>query len=288
MRYKLSNGTIDVEIDSHGAEVKSVKKNGTEYMWCGDMKYWGRTSPVLFPFVGSLKDGKYKTDGKEYTMTSHGFARDMEFSLVSKNGNSAVFELKSSEETLAKYPFEFVLRISYTIQNSSLSIMWEVENPADKEMYFSIGAHPAFMCPVNGGKQSDYKLKFNSKGDIKYYLLEGAYVDKSRVYTLPLHDGYADITENMFDADALIVENGQADKISLCRPNGTEYVRVTTDAPLFGVWSPAKKNAPFICIEPWYGRCDSVDFDGDLSEREYTNTLEPGKTFNAEYSIEFM
>lgn len=288
MRYTLSNDSISVEIDSLGAELKSVRKNGTEYMWCGDSKYWGRTSPVLFPFVGSLKNGCFKTGGMEYSMGQHGFARDMEFSLVSENEASAVFELKSNEETLKKYPFEFVLNITYTLEGSMIKIGWEVKNPSESEIYFSIGAHPAFMCPIDGGKQSDYKFRFDTEKDIEYRLIKDSLLDKSRTYTLPVSGGYAEITPDIFDNDALIVEGEQASSISLCRPDGSEYVKVRTDAPLFGLWSPAGKGAPFICIEPWYGRCDALDFDGDLSEREYSTTLPAGESFEAEYTVEFV
>ncbi len=287
MIYTIKNKSLTVEIDRHGAEVKSVKKNGTEYMWCGDPKFWGRTSPVLFPFVGSVRNGKYKTGKREFAMGQHGFARDMEFDLVSKTDSSAVFSLRSDPETLVKYPFEFVLEITYTITENTLTVGWSVKNPDSGDMHFSIGAHPAFMCPVKDGKQTEYKLRFNADKDIEYYLLEGGLLDRSRRYQLKLKDGYADIVPGMFDRDALIIEGGQASEISLCYPDGRAYVTVRTAAPLFGLWSPAGKNAPFICIEPWYGRCDASDFDGELSEREYSNTLAAEGVFNAEYTVEF-
>ena len=287
MIYTIKNKSLTVKIDSHGAEVKSVKKNGTEYMWCGNPKFWGRTSPVLFPFVGSVRNGKYKTGNREYAMGQHGFARDMEFELVSQTDSSAVFSLRSDTETLAKYPFGFVLEITYKITENTLNVGWSVKNPDSGEMYFSIGAHPAFMCPVKDGKQTEYKLRFNTDKDIEYYLLDDGLLDRARKYQLELEDGYADIAPGMFDRDALIIEGGQASEISLCYPDGSAYVTVRTSAPLFGLWSPAGKNAPFICIEPWYGRCDASDFDGELSEREYSNTLAAGVVFNAEYTVEF-
>ncbi len=287
MRYIIKNDIMAVEVDSFGAELKSVIKDTTEFMWNGDAKYWGRTSPVLFPFVGGLKDGKYTLDNKEYPMGQHGFARDMEFSLTEQAEDRLVFTLLSNEETLKKYPFSFELEITYTIKGNTVTVAWKVKNTNDKKMSFSIGAHPAFMCPIKDGSQTDYKLKFDTEKDIEYYLLDGGLLDKTREYKLLLKDGYADITADMFDKDALIIEDKQARKISLCYPDGKEYVTVTTDAPLFGVWSPTKKNAPFICIEPWYGRCDAVDFDGDLFQREYANGLEAGEEFDAEYNIEF-
>ena len=288
MIYTLKNNNITVEIDSKGAEVKSVIRNGIEYMWCGDPIYWGRTSPVLFPFVGSVRNGKYKVDGKEYAMGQHGFARDMEFDFVAESNTSVKFSLCSNPETLEKYPFEFLLIITYTIKENNFTVSWHVDNTNDLDMCFSIGAHPAFKCPINGGNQTDYKLKFNTNKDIEYYLLDKGILDKSEKYVLPLHDGYADIKQGMFDRDALIVEEKQASEVSLCYPDGSAYVTVKTDAPLFGLWSPAGKNAPFICIEPWYGRCDATDFDGDLSEREYSNTISAGGKFDAEYSIDFI
>ncbi len=287
MRYTMQNHEISVEIDSHGGEVKSVRKDGAEYLWSGDPAYWGRTSPVLFPFVGSVRDGKYRIGEREYPMGQHGFARDMEFTLTEQTDDSMVFSLSSNQETMENYPFAFTLQISYTIEGNLLRVGWRVINEDKTPMSFSIGAHPAFLCPQKGGVQSDYKLRFDTGKDITYYLLEGSVVDKTKTYTLPISDGYGEILPGMFDRDALIVEGQQAKIISLCYPDGRAYVTVTTDAPLFGLWSPAKKDAPFICIEPWYGRCDAVGFDGDLFEREYTNILAPGKVFEAEYTVQF-
>ncbi len=154
MEYFLENDYLIVKINSLGAEVKSVlKKNGyKEYMWYGDSKYWGRTSPVLFPFVGSLKNKKYTYEGIDYPMGQHGFARDMEFELSERTSDSITFTLNSNEDTLKKYPFNFVLKISYILNKSELTVAWKVENPNDRNLYFSIGAHPAFLCPIHGEK----------------------------------------------------------------------------------------------------------------------------------------
>lgn len=287
MRYTIKNNTISVEVDSYGAEVKSVIKNGVEYMWNGDPAYWGRTSPVLFPFVGSVRDNKYKIGNDEYSMSQHGFARDMEFELIEQKDTRLTFSLSSNEDTLKSYPFEFVLKITYTITENILTVGWKVENPNGTTMYFSIGAHPAFACPLNNESQCDCKFKFNTSKDMEYLLPKDGLADKSKKYKLNICDGYAEIKQGMFDNDAFIIEGRQASEISLCHSDGKEYVTVKTDAPLFGLWSPAGKNAPFICIEPWYGRCDAVGFNGDLSEREYSNTLPSGEAFYAEYTIEF-
>lgn len=286
-RYVLENSEIRVEIDSHGAELKSLvkKSTGVEYMWCADEKYWARTSPVLFPFVGSVREGVYRTNGKDYTMGQHGFARDMEFTLIRQEKESIWFSLRSSEETQNKYPYSFVLYIGYELVGRQVRVLWKVENISTSAMYFSIGGHPAFNCPLNASeKQTDYYLKFDSTEKIEGRLLEGGLLCK-KVKELEVDNGYYQITDTMFDDDALIIEGKQASEVSLCRPDKTPYLTVVFDAPLFGLWSPAKKEAPFICIEPWYGRADEVDFSGELKDRPYGNILEANQVFERSYTI---
>lgn len=280
---KLDNGIISVEIANHGAELKSAVRDGFEYMWCADEKYWARTSPILFPIVGSLKDKSYKLDGKIYQMNQHGFARDNEFELIAHDNTSATYVFKDNEETLKKYPFKFELTIKYTLINNIIKIDWTVENKNDKVMSFSIGAHPAFNL-----KEGDNFFKFNTNNDIVYNLIDekGLY-EKNSVHTL-INDGYVKITDDMFDNDALIIENSQAKEVTICDKNKSAYLKVIFDTELFGLWSPAKKRAPFVCIEPWYGRCDCNDFEGEFSKKDYIINLNPYEKFNAFYEIELL
>lgn len=287
--YELKNDVIAIVVDSHGAELKSLKKlgSGVEYMWCGDAKYWGRTSPVLFPFVGSLKDKCFVTKGKTYPMTQHGFARDMEFELYSQGEDEIWFVLSSNEETYAKYPYDFVLKLGYSLKENQVKVMWRVENNASEMMPFSIGGHPAFNCPIDEGRgQTDYFLDFGDVDEIVSTRIgEGGLVSGCMdVYSL--NDGKLAITDNLFDHDALIIEENQTQEVALCKKDGTPYLKVIMEAPLFGVWSPPGKQAPFVCIEPWYGRCDSEYFDGTLEEREWGNEVEPGAVWEAAYVIE--
>ena len=71
--------------------------------------------------------------------------------------NEIWFELHETPETKEKYPFDFCLSIGYRLEGRSVKVMWKVENTNEKTMYFSIGGHPAFVCPISGkGKQTDY------------------------------------------------------------------------------------------------------------------------------------
>ncbi|MBD5395158.1 MAG: aldose 1-epimerase family protein [Lachnospiraceae bacterium] len=287
--YELKNDVLSIQIDSHGAELKSLKKlsTGAEYMWCGDAKYWGRTSPVLFPFVGGLKNKEYRTKGNTYPMGQHGFARDMEFEFLSGSEDEIWFVLKSNDETLAKYPYEFILKLGYKISGNQVEVLWQVENPGSETLPFSIGGHPAFNCPIDENtRQSDYFVSFHDTDEVISSRIgeQGLVTGCMDVYGLT--DGKLALTDNLFDHDALVIEENQTDEVSLCRKDGTPYLTVKMEAPLFGVWSPPGKQAPFVCIEPWYGRCDNEYFDGTLEEREWGNTIQPGEIWKASYVIE--
>ena len=288
MRYTIKNEIVTAEIESFGAELKSLKSNrtNTEYMWYGDPAYYKRTSPILFPIVGSLKNQEYLYEGKKYPMPQHGFARDMEFAVKEQKEDEIWFLLVSDEETYAKYPFAFELHIGYRLIQSTLRVMWKVVNKDTKEMYFSIGAHSEFNCPLKGEKdKSGYGLNFYTDKNVTASRINGDGLMLDGTQELSLTDGKMTFPEGFFDDGVYIVENHQTNKMSLMNPQGKVYVTLHFDAPLFGVWSPEKKNAPFVAIEPWYGRCDRADFAGSLSEREWGNHLSAGATFEKQYEI---
>lgn len=289
MQAILENDVLKVTINHFGAELSSMikKDTGVEYMWNADEKYWKRSAPVLFPIVGSLKNKEFQYDGQTFPMGQHGFARDMEFSLVSNDGNEAWFSLNSDDSTYEKYPFAFTLEIGYILSGNILKVIWKVVNEDEKQMYFSIGGHPAFMCPLNGeGDQTDYYISFDTEQDLTYSKLSENGLVYKKDNVLATNGGKMKITEHLFDEDALVVEGNQAHSIALCKPDGNAYLAVSFDAPLFGLWSPAKKNAPFVCIEPWYGRCDDESFVGTLEDREYGQKLEASEQFEVSYIIE--
>ena len=287
-RFQIRNESLTLEIDAHGAEMKSLIDNcsGQEYLWCGDAAYWGRTSPVLFPLVGNYREKQSCFDGKWYSLSQHGFARDMDFELVSEKGDEIWFALEDSPETLEKYPFGFRLELGYRLQGRAVEVLWKVTNKNDREMYFSIGGHPAFNCPLREGeKQTDYRIGFDTCAPLTASVLDETGTVSERTKVLELTDGMLQITDSLFDEDALIVEHDQAHKVALYTPEGEKYLEVKFEAPLFGIWSPAGKHAPFVCIEPWYGRSDRADFGQKLEEREWGNVLKAGEIFTAAYQI---
>ena len=285
----LKNDILTLKVSGHGAELHSIIKGGTEYLWQGDPAFWGRHSPVLFPIVGSVWQGRYYVDGKEYQLSQHGFARDMEFELVSSSDSEVRFRLESTEETLAKYPWSFVLEIAYRLRGSCIDVIWEVVNPGEEEMFFQIGAHPAFFYP-------DYENDPVGRGSMTFdrtaglecvRLKEKGCVDASVKYPLELTEGRLALQKDTFDKiDTVILQDAQVSRVDMYKEDGTPWLALSFEAPVVGIWSPPGKNAPFVCIEPWYGRCDRVDYAGEYKDRDWVNRLAPGERFIGGYVIE--
>ena len=288
----LQNEILTVEISEHGAELQSIRNAFAEYLWQGDPAYWGRRSPVLFPIVGSVWEKRYRVAGQEFELGQHGFARDMDFVLVSQTENEVRYRLESSEETLAKYPYPFVLEIAYKLHGNKVDVIWDVTNPSSEKIYFQIGAHPAFNYP-------DYSLEKSERGFLGFGKTEGlecirikekGCVDAETKYPLEMPaDGLLPIAADTFDAiDTILLQDGQIDQIAMYRADRTPWLKMTFDAPVVGIWSPPGKVAPFICLEPWYGRCDRAGYEGDYREKDWMNCLAPGESFHGVYTIEIL
>lgn len=291
--YILENRELRIRIKDTGAELTSISDSltKTEYLWNGNPDFWKRNSPILFPIVGSLKNKSYIHNSQCYPMPQHGFARDMQFDVIEKRADEIWFLLEADDETKKHYPFHFALEIGYRLNGRQITVMWKVTNLDTDTMYFSIGGHPAFLCPLNDREvQSECFIIFDTVNPLRYLTIDeqGLAVKKPAkdADILDTEQGCLPVTPHLFDRDALIFENSQSHAVSLAGKDRKAYVTVSFNSPLFGLWSPAGKNAPFICIEPWYGRCDSRDFNGTLAEREWGNKLETGKTFCASYTID--
>ncbi|MDM5187913.1 aldose 1-epimerase family protein [Bacillus sp. DX4.1] len=287
MTATIQNDKVIVSISEKGAELQSVrlKEDNTEYMWQGDPKHWGRRAPILFPIVGRLVDNTYYVDGKPYSLTQHGFARDLTFSVKEQSETKITYAVTSNEETLQKYPFTFELLVSYEINEQDVHVTYEVINSSSTEMYFSIGAHPGFNCPLLEGEAfTDYHLSFSSLERLETSVLEGPFLSKEKqliaesTTELPL-------TYDLFKNDALIFENMNKNEIFIRSHKHDKFVKVAFEGfPFVGVWTPGN-DAPFLCIEPWYGIADELEPAKDFKKKKGVQSLQANKTFTCRYSI---
>lgn len=250
-----------------------------------DEQYWNRHSPILFPIVCGLWKDTYRIDGKEYQLGRHGFARDTEFQLISKGEDRITYALTDSEATLKDYPYHFNLAITYRLEGKKLHVIWHVANTDDKQIFFQIGGHPAFLVPgAEKGKELKGQLKFDNPEPERLYGNVGGCVVEG-YHKVPTENGVWAFTEDSFADDAVIFDRSQLKKITLLDEAGQPHVSLDIKTPAVGIWSPTGKHAPFVCIEPWYGLHDWAEYDGEFKDKYLMNSLQPGASFMSEYTI---
>ncbi|MBX2874901.1 MAG: aldose 1-epimerase family protein [Saprospiraceae bacterium] len=289
-KYSLQNERLLVEVNRQGAELARIqsKETGLEYLWEADPTYWGRHSSILYPIVGRVFGDQYQFQGKTFQMKQHGVARNLPFDLVEADPLKLELILKSDESTLAQYPFEFVFRARYQLTKNELAISYLVENPTENTAFFSVGAHPAFRCPLLPGEQrSDYRLVFDQTEHAERQLLEGGFRTGMREGVLEEANELA-IVDHLFDEDALIFAGLRSQQVSLENKAGQRFWTFDFSGfPYLGIWSK-NAEAPFVCIEPWFGVADKLGGYSDLKEKEGILALEGGKSFQCTHKVKIL
>jgi galactose mutarotase-like enzyme len=279
----ISNSYLTAQIKHLAAELFSIKNNlNTEYIWEGNPKFWGKHSPVLFPIVGSLKNNTYQFGGKEFNLNRHGFAREMEFQLIEKSSERATFSLTATPETRKVFPFDFELQIIYSLEKNNLNIDYQVFNRDKTIMPFSIGAHPAFAL---SGNFEEYSIEFQRQEILRYHLLEEGLISNSSTDLL-LNDRQLKLNYQLFAKDALVFKSLESESITIIK-NTSPFLKINfKNFPNLGIWT--MENAPFLCIEPWYGYSDTTDHDCNFLEKEGIQLLLADDIFKSSYSIEIL
>jgi galactose mutarotase-like enzyme len=287
--FTLENNHCRVRINAHGAELSSfVRKdlNELEYIWQADAAVWARHAPVLFPIVGRLPNDTYQHDGQSYQLPQHGFARDREFALVDQSATAVQLRLTDDAQSRAQYPFAFELTIGYRLQETTLHVSWQVRNPATtEELLFSIGAHPAFRCPLLPEESfEDYVFRFEHNVTLERHLLDGGLLN-GRTEKVLQNSAELPLSYELFSHDALVFKHYDFTRVALASRRSARAVQMQFDGfPYLGLWTKGP-GAPFVCIEPWHGIASSVDGSTELRDKEGVLTLAPGATFAARYTI---
>ena len=290
MEIILENQRLRVTVDTLGAEITSIiyKETSRECVWPGDAAWWKRHTPVLFPIVGALWDGTARIDGKEYRMSQHGFARDMEFSVMEHTSDSATFVLESNDATRALYPYSFRLHITHSItEEGSVTTAWRVENAGTGEMHFQIGGHPAYMVPdIDPEAPASGSLSLTGQGIYAITKIGAKGCVKSG--ETPLTADEIILRPDTFAGDAIIFEQPCPRKVEMYDRHGRSVLTFRSECPALGIWAPCKgEHAPFVCIEPWWGRTDREDYAGGFADKEYMQHLNAGESARGSWEVIF-
>lgn len=288
--YSIENNKLKISVKKTGAELCEISsvKNHTDFMWHANPDVWGSFAPNLFPVIGNLKNGGYILDNKTYTLPKHGFIRNNKaVQLLEQTPESLTFGLSYSEDLLKIYPFKFEFSIRYVLKENSVKVIHTVKNLDTKTMYFSLGGHPAFKCPVYKNENySDYFLEFEHNETSKTHLIntENGLISPT---TKPVfnNSNILNLKHELFNDDALIFKDLASRKVALKSKNkGTILSFEYNDFPYLGIW--AKPNGNYVCIEPWLGIADNENTNQNIKTKEGILTLDAEKTFKASYTIE--
>ncbi|MCX6182373.1 MAG: aldose 1-epimerase family protein [Bacteroidetes bacterium] len=268
MNYSIENNWVKVSVKSKGAELSSYfnKQNQTEYIWQADPKFWGKHTPMLFPVIGMVFNNTITVEGKKYPMVKHGFARDMEFEFRNQSADSLEFALVSSAQTKLSFPFEFELLVKYELNGAVLSTNFIVKNKNKSTMFFSIGGHPAFNCPIEKGDVlENCFIEFASEERDDKVLINSDGFRNGKVVKDYLNGKTIQLTNDIFKDDALIFLNVKSQELAIKSKSNKKSLKFSHRGfPHLGIWAPV--GAPFVCLEPWHGVCDSVGYTGELND----------------------
>ncbi len=288
MEY-LSNGIIEIEVSAQGAELQSIRRvtSPTEYLWQGDPTYWERRAPILFPITGKVWNDSFCIDGTSYAMNKHGFLRDMTFTKIVDEDRHLAFSVRADDSTLNIWPYDFEVRIDYTLLRNVMTITWSVTNHDDRTMPFQIGAHPALQYPhFKIDDPCHGYLSFNVDDALHSTVIApgGFADDKTFDIDIP-KDGLLPLGNETFACDTILETTERLQRITLHDKNGRPFVTIRHTMPVTALWSPCKGRAPFVCIEPWHGCCDPTGFNGDFEQRNFIEHVAPGKMWTSSYEM---
>lgn len=288
MNYIIKNKFLEVTIASEGAEIKSIKYNNEERLHNSNPTYWNRSAPLLFPNIGLTKAHFNQI---YYPLPKHGIVRTSEFILLNQTEDSILFGLESSPESKKMYPFDFKLEIGYRLINNEIKGTFKVLNTSFLPLPFNFGLHPAFRIPLQENEQfSDYLIDFHSVNTyhIPTLLVDSGFMDFTKTAKVFTDLNELKLNYHDYDDDALVFTNLNTDQVTLKHQKVNKGVTVKfTGFTKLGIWTPAKKNAPFICIEPWIGCSDDVNKNHEFYEKEDLIVLEKDESKTIEYSYIF-
>jgi len=279
-QIKIHTEKLSAEINLLGAELLFLgNENSGNILWSKQTDHWNRVAPNLFPIVGKLVDDSFVVNDKTYTLTQHGFARDKEFEVVEQTESSVRLRLVSTPESMHVYPYFFVFDVCFSLSESGISISYETENTGEETLFYSVGGHPAFQLDE---PLENYFLEFDEAIQLEREDLAGGYfTGETHYYGVSTH---LNLSDELFESDAFVLKNPHFKSVCLKHIDGKTLVQMNCDSwTAVGFWT--KKDAPFFCIEPWWGWADDVNSTGKLEEKAGIRSLHPGESEQLGYEL---
>ena len=284
MQATIRNDFLTLTVDTHGAEAVSVQNaQGQEMLWQGDKSVWGRHAPILFPWTGKLAGGILTHAGKSYKGGQHGFARDLEHTLLSDGPDAIRLELRSDEQTKTnRFPYDFVLESTFRLDGKTVCHTLTVTCPetAAEPLPFGIGYHPAFAVPFDSQPHTtDYEFRFRPAREPGDPGLPGptGFCRGGATTSGRTHSPSSSPTSCLPTTVSAWRDCAAKRWASMRRTTGRSVTCRIAGFPYTLIWSAKTDKVRFVCIEPWHS-LPAAEADGpSWSKRAAAAILEPGQ-----------
>lgn len=292
MQYTIENEQLRLTVDTHGAEAVSVinKHSGAEMLWQADPAVWNRHAPILFPYTGRLTEGKLRAKGVEYPGGQHGFARDVEHTVVEQGPATLVLELAANPQTLQRWPYAFVLRSAFTLEENAVHHTLTVENPVEPMLRFGIGYHPAFTVPFDDAHTTeDYEFRFDEmESPLCISCLPNGLLNGTEYSYLARNTRRIPLTDELFANDSFCMVNLRSKNLAIVEKDTGRRINCDiADYPYTLLWSAPTKPVRFVCIEPWHSLPGEENGSIDWESRACAASLKKGESWSTTLTTTF-
>lgn len=293
MIIEIKSNAASAKIDSMGAQLISLQdREAVEYIWQRNPSIWGNCSPLLFPIVGNCRNNKTIIEDKVCEIPKHGFCKTTDFQLISQTESSVTFGFDNSAVPAGVYPYQFAFHASYTLTDRTLTLSMEVINHDSKDIFYCIGTHPGFNCPLHNGERfEDYELIFGVQESHGYRSYDTANLqfDMRTEHPFPGSGKSIPLSRNLFESDAIWFDRPNSREVSLVNPSTGKGIKVSfEDFSSIAFWTATAREATYICLEPWNGSAVCSDEDNDFQHKNHLQKLSPSASKNYNVIMEIL
>lgn len=290
MLISIKNKDLIGTVDTSGGELIALTDKECDYLWSGDEAFWTGRSPHLFPIIGTLENNKLIAENQEFILGKHGFLRNSEFTVYEDNHDSITLYLKSNEETLKEYPYNFIFYVTHTLTENGVVTSYRIVNEDTKNIYFNVGGHVGVRCPLETGEEfSDYEIVFSKDLNTNVYFPENDNPIKRKSAVSFFHNcNNLELSHHYFEKGSMIIDGIEAKSLTLKSKKSNKGIKFSyADYPVLALWTFGQKKAPYICLEPWHG-LPAMEGDVEFNKKPYNIKLAQGEERILSYSIEIL
>jgi aldose 1-epimerase len=235
--------------------------------------------PILFPFPNRIRDGRFTWQGKPYELplndpsnknAIHGFVTQRPWRVIDQGAGAASAWITAefhgsvdAPETLALWPADYRLRVTYRLFDRVLRVEADADNPDMIPLPFGLGYHPYFALAPFGGPQAYVTVGASKRWELIDNLPTGNIIDLDGPRDLRHGQSFAALQLDDVMTKLYTFAYDQQDQLGLTgviqHPAGKGMLTLWTseDFRELVLFTPPHREA--ICIEPYTCTTDAIN-----------------------------